>query len=155
MFNNLLLEDISGAAWESIRVLFTENVADTTTRKDFKGTATLPYSERHLWKYHCLLHWSRNTHQFHNNYDLPRFSPPHTSISRSYVPSVSNQSFRMVKRPPAMVGDLNSWNIKKHGQIKHSLYGARRVLMSLVPHFSNHELPLKHQIPIKPYKLLA
>ncbi len=37
---------------------------------------------------------------------LPKFSPPHTSIIKSYLPSSSNQAFEMVNKPPAIIGVL-------------------------------------------------
>ena len=43
---------------------------------------------------------------------LPRFSPPHTSICMSYLPSSSNQDLSMTKRPPAIMGVLKFVKLK-------------------------------------------
>lgn len=37
---------------------------------------------------------------------LPRFSPPHTSICMSYLPSSANHPLSMENKPPAIAGDL-------------------------------------------------
>ena len=39
-------------------------------------------------------------------YNLPTFSPPHTSIFISYFPNSSNQLLSMVNNPPAIIGVL-------------------------------------------------